>query len=227
MTDQVKRIVCLANSRRPGGRCVAGKEVLLNGEPGLWIRPVSDREEGGVSEYERHYENGSEPRLLDVIDVPMLEPKPEAYQQENWLLDPDYYWERVKRLTPKDLGPFIDKCDLLWKNGDSSSTGFNNRVGLGVANTFGYSLLFIRVDNLSLRVSQPGLEQGKAKRDLDGAFKYHGYNYTLRVTDPDYEKRYKKLGNGVYAVGDAFLTVSLGEPFHGHAYKLIAAIITP
>ena len=56
-----------------------------------------------VSEYERQYEDGSDPRVLDVIDIPMLERKAKGYQTENWLLDPDYYWEKVGKLSWFDL----------------------------------------------------------------------------------------------------------------------------
>lgn len=94
----VKRIVCLANSRKLNGRCVAGKE-LAGGRPGGWVRPVSAREHEEVSEYERQYEDGSDPRVLDTMDVPLLDPRPRGYQQENWLLDPDQYWVKVGRAT--------------------------------------------------------------------------------------------------------------------------------
>ena len=89
-----KRIVCLANSRKLHGRCVAGIELVDFRRAG-WIRPVSAREHQEVSEYERQYQDGSDPRLLDVIDVPLLEHHPKDYQQENWLLDPKYYWEKA------------------------------------------------------------------------------------------------------------------------------------
>ena len=89
-----KRIVCLANSRKLSGRCVAGKEIGTN----CWIRPVSDRENGEVSEYERQYEDGTDPLVLDIIDVPLLNAQPKDFQQENWLLDPDQYWRRVRRV---------------------------------------------------------------------------------------------------------------------------------
>ena len=71
-----KRIVCLANSRKMSGRCIAGKELLEDGRVGGWIRPVSDREDEEVSEFERQYDDGAEPRILDVIDVPVLNSLP-------------------------------------------------------------------------------------------------------------------------------------------------------
>ncbi len=52
-TTTLKRIVCLANSRKYSGRCIAGKELLADGRPGRWIRPVSARENEEVSEHER------------------------------------------------------------------------------------------------------------------------------------------------------------------------------
>ena len=36
-TGNVKRIVCLANSRKFRGRCVAAKEILANGTLGVWV----------------------------------------------------------------------------------------------------------------------------------------------------------------------------------------------
>ena len=72
----VKRIVCLANSRMASGRCIAGKEVTADGRPGGWVRPVSGWSTGGLSERERQYEDGTEPRVLDVVDEAVLEAKP-------------------------------------------------------------------------------------------------------------------------------------------------------
>ena len=95
VTDIVKRILCLANSRKGGDRCIAGREILPDGRPGPWVRPVSSRANEAVSKRERRYRDGSEPRLLDVVDVPVIKAHPSEYQSENWLLDPGRRWERI------------------------------------------------------------------------------------------------------------------------------------
>ena len=76
----VKRIICLANSRKLSGRCIAGVEISRYGSAAGWIRPVSAREHEEVSEHERQYEDGSDPRVLDVIDIPFVTPRPKGYQ---------------------------------------------------------------------------------------------------------------------------------------------------
>lgn len=223
----IKRIVCLANSRKLSGRCIAGKELPTNGPPGRWIRPVSSRESEEVSEYERQYRDGSDPRVLDILDVPVLRANPKGFQRENWLLDPERYWERVSRVASDDLERFTDPVAPLWINDISSYNGRNDRIQVEIANGLDNSLRLVRVNRLELVVSQPGLDFGNYRRRVQGRFQYNGADYWLRVTDPIYERQYLQKSNGDYQVGDAFLTISLGEPYQGYAYKLIAAIIQP
>ena len=90
----IKRIVCLANSRKRSGRCIAGKEILSDGGPGAWVRPVSDRATGEVSEDERQYEDGSDPSVLDVIDVPVLDAQPSSFQRGKLVTRPQILLEQ-------------------------------------------------------------------------------------------------------------------------------------
>jgi hypothetical protein len=122
----VKRIACLANSRKYSGRCVAGREVLERGFGG-WVRPVSDRPLGEVSEEERRSETGRDPRVYDVIDVPLLEVRRHGYQTENHLHDTGRYWIKVGEIWWGDLESLLDPSAPLWANGDSTFNGVNDR----------------------------------------------------------------------------------------------------
>jgi len=220
----VKRIVCLANSRKLNGRCVAGKEYA-GGQVGAWIRPVSAREHEEVSEYERQYSDGSDPRLLDIIDVPLLESRSKGFQQENWLLDPDHYWEKAGRATWSDLKALADPQSPLWIDGHSTYNGYNDRIPLSLAGGIGSSLRLVRVDRLALSVFKPGEAFGNPKRRVQGRFRLAAVDYHLWITDPVYERKFLAQPDGNHTLGACFLTVSLGEPHNDACYKLIAAII--
>lgn len=220
----VKRIVCLANSRKLSGRCLAGKE-LSGANAGNWIRPVSAREHEEVSEYERQYENGSDPRVLDIMDVPLLEARPKGYQQENWLLDPEEYWKRVAQAPWRDLDRFVDPVSPLWIDGPRTHKGRNDKIPLAQAAGIAGSLRLLRVTGLTLALLQPGADFGNPKRRVQGQFMHAGTEYRLWVTDPEFERAYLRKPDGEYKLGDSFLTVSLGEPYGDACYKLIAAII--
>jgi len=127
--NYVKKIVCLANSRKHSGRCIAGKEVLPRGY-GSWIRPISARPSAEISEEERRFENGKDPRVLDIIDVPMIAAVPLLHQTENHVIDAGYYWTKKGQLPWAELKHLIDKPAPLWFNGDSTYSGLNDRVSV-------------------------------------------------------------------------------------------------
>jgi len=220
----VKRIVCLANSRKVGGRCIAGRE-WTGSQVGAWIRPVSSRPHEEVSEEERQYEDGSDPKVLDLVDIPLIAARPRAWQQENWLLDPMAYWARRGRVGWQDLAAFADAPAVLWLNGFSTYHGQHDRVPLDQATGLTTSLHLVRTKSLTLSVFAPGAAFGDAKRKVFGRFRHEGTEYRLRVTDPVYERAYLAKADGDYTLAECYLTVSLGEPWEGFAYKLIAAII--
>ena len=220
----VKRILCLANSRKLSGRCIAGRE--FDGlEAGPWIRPVSDREHEEVSEYERRYQDGSDPQVLDVINIPLLEPRPGGYQVENWLLDPEYYWEKAGQLSRAELARFVEPPGTLWIDGHSTMAGRNDKIPLKLLSGVESSLRLIHVDALTLTVFAPGAAFGNPKRRVQGRFAHAGHDYALWVTEPSFERKYLAQPDGSYEIGECCLTISLGEPFRDACSKLIAAVI--
>jgi Dual OB-containing domain len=223
----VKQLVCLANSRKLSGRCVAGKE-LIKGQAGVWVRPVSARPSEEVSEQERQYSDGTDPRVLDVINIPLLEKHPKLYQVENWLLDPDSYWEFVGRMTWHQLTAMADTPSILWLNTSSTHHGQNDRVALADAKQLHCSLYLLHLSMLSLRIFAPGVDFGNAKRRVQAIFQYNAIEYRLWVTDPVIEREYLAKPDAMYPLGECCVTVSLGEPDEdGFCYKLVAALITP
>ena len=220
-----KRLVCLANSRTLHGRCVAGRE--WNGAAaGRWIRPISARDGGEVSEYERQYEDGSDPQVLDVIDVAVLESRPKDYQTENWLLDPKCYWEKAGRLSWFDLPALADPIAPLWIDGHSTYNGLNDKIPATATGSVTDSLRLIHVNRLRLVVCRPGEAFGNNKRRVQGRFRHGDREYGLWVTDPGWERTYLAKLNGTYNVGECYLTISLGERYQDACYKLIAAVIS-
>ena len=225
----VKRILCLANSKKMSGRCVAGREVL-DTAPGPWIRPVSARPTEEVSEDERQYQDGSDPRVLDVIDVPLIRHQPHACQTENWLLDPGYYWTKVRQVGWAELQRYVENPATLWTNTRSTYNGANDEILQADADALPNSLVLIRIPSLELRVFAPGAAFGNPKRRVQANFQHRGIRYALWVTDPVIERDYKARADGTYTVGECCLCVSLGEPLqkqNGEScrYKLVAAVI--
>ena len=73
-------------------------------------------------------------------------------------------------------------------------------------------------------VAVEGAEFGNSKSKVRGHFTFNGTQYWLAVTDPVTERKYLADKDGEFKVGHAILCISLGEPYGGYAYKLIAGV---
>ncbi len=218
------RIVCLANSRKLSGRCIAGR-IWSKSSIGGWVRPVSERHEREVSEYERQYADGSDPKLLDIIEIQMLRAQPEGYQTENWLLDSEYYWEKKGTFKRSKLQDLVEPVSPLWIDNHSTYNGKNDCIPLNEVGALTESLRFVSVSEMQLRVFAPGTAFGNSKRRVQGRFRHADSSYALWITDPIQERKWLAHPDGVYSLGECYLTISLGEPYEGRVYKLIAAVI--
>jgi hypothetical protein len=216
-----KTILCLANSRKFSGHCIAGKNIT-NGTAGAWIRPVSPRRTGELANSECIYKNGGLPELLDFMQVSFERIAPDAYQTENQLIDVNNKWQFIRKATWPEVMASLDVISgELWTNGSDSSHGKNDRVPEPIAKTLKRSLYLLRPHQLYINVATEGSE-----RKIRASFTINTISYKFVVTDPIIEKRFLEQRDGAYPINDALVCVSLGELFHGYAYKLVAAVLT-
>jgi hypothetical protein len=101
------QIVCLANSYKEGGRCLAGI-VTSNGNPIIenntpkWVRPVCETEHGQVPT-----SIVKDINLLDIIEIDIIQPTPNNYQTENVLFNENSI-QTVDRLPLEQLHRFCN-----------------------------------------------------------------------------------------------------------------------
>src|SRR5262245_8566645 len=88
----VIEIICLANSRKHQGRCVAG----LTTDGGGWIRPISNTPDGSLLAHHYTLTNGTEARVMDVLWMEVDQPRPENHHPENWIVG-KAKWQLVRR----------------------------------------------------------------------------------------------------------------------------------
>jgi hypothetical protein len=225
MASYSKHLLCLANSQKMSGRCVAGKEIV-GGQYGGWVRPVSGREHQEISDTERRYADGSSAGLLDVLTITFAEPVPHGFQSENHRIDASQRWTHAGKATWEHVLNALDNVTgPLWVNVGSSSYGINDQIPESTASTLQTSLVLIRPTNLQIKVGSEGFFW--RKRRARANFSLNGLPYSLSLTDVLMRQTYLAKPDGLYPVADAVLCVSLGEPFRGYVYKLAAALITP
>lgn len=208
-----KEIICLANSTRTGGKCVAGITV----DTGEWIRPVS--EEGQLTNKQIKYANGKLPELLDIIRIPYKKLQPTAYQPENVLISEEQ-WEYLGKWPENKLDNLCDKPKEIFINQDRRD---RITVEFFKKSRLESSLLLIKPK--SIKLFRTDYEN---KKKLRAIFVYNDLEYDFGVTDPIFLEEYTKEKEGFYKLDskDVYLCISLAAPYKdGYCYKLVASII--
>lgn len=211
-------MLCLANSKKLGGRCVAGIEVMVsdgwvefvnvNGTP-KWIRPVSATEHGEINHgFARHI------NVLDVIALNNVRPCPKKAQTENVYFNMGPF--RVlcnAHPTPQGFETLCSNRSLIFGNTYTC-------VAENDLNKLDHSLVFIKAEDFSYHITK----NIKGDDQLRGTFSHKSQQYDLPITDLNFLEtaREKYLS---WKKMNAYLTISLGEVFQGKSYKLIAAVI--
>ncbi len=214
--------ICLANSTKEGGRCIAGLRTDGKG----WVRLVSTLDGGPL--FHRHYKlgDGSVPEIYNVISVELEKHVPLPHHPENWLIAPTC-WQLVKKCVGAQQREFIEQYvhngpDLLGDDRDAVNVSeLTNKPILS-------SLQLVRPIDLRWIVEE---SQGKCK--VRTSFRVGATQYNLPFTDPEFCSRLLRRGVGSYpfdAIGissihQQLLTISLTGPFNEKCYKLVSTLI--
>ena len=218
-------LICLANSHKYVRRCVAG----LRADGGGWVRPVSGREQGELDSRQYQYPDGSEPRVLDVIRVGLLNRRPQPHHPEDWLIDGSA-WKPVQRPASREyyaevMAGAVSRDPLLLGNS-------GNRVP--------EEQFRRQAARESLVLAQPGdvgwyrePDSQDGRNPVRVRFHFQQAGYDLPLTDPVYRRSLAMLAPGSHPALELgippdcklLFTISLTEPFGGFCYKLVAGVV--
>ncbi|WP_396279650.1 dual OB domain-containing protein [Histidinibacterium aquaticum] len=220
-----KRIVCLANSFRPGGSCVAGIE-LVDGGFGPWVRPISHRANEAINDEEQTCTDGTRLSVLDIVEIDFDDHRPEGHQTENWLITEGARWRKVGRLEAEELaGAVVPANAPLWGPATGTYNGTRDQVHRVSAEKLNSSLTLIRPRRASIEVLYNPF---KEKNQLWVSFKWSDVRHKILLTDPVQFARYDTQAGDVHDIQKPFMCISLAKVWEasGHASKLVAGIVT-
>lgn len=217
-------IIVLANSKKLGGRCIAG----ISTRSGRWVRPVSGLPNGQLAPAHCRVE-GRQPELLDIVRFDYSEQLDNPAQPENLLLE-DSAWDLVGTVPPAEaydrlVGHLVRGPALLGNLGRAVPA---EAAGEGV----GASLALVEPDRAPVFQAKPASEEaGQLRPRVE--FSLRGQDYEFPITDFAIAPRLRARGCGSYSkeqlggegAGRALLTVSLGEALNEWHWKLVAAVL--
>jgi len=217
-------ILCLANSKKHGQRCLAGVRL----DTGGWIRPVSTEEGGALFEDQYTTKCGKTAQPLDSVRIHFEEYSPKYHQPENWLISKEESWELLDSELNKPQ--LLALNTALQRKGKIFSTERNSRPKIELKGALStHSLTLIRPRNTQFYIETVDSGNNQPRTEFD----FEGYHYDFPITDPRWRQRVEgdnpedlpsvdDLNNNE----DVLFTISLGEAFEGYCYKIVAAIFS-
>lgn len=217
-----KHFICLANSYKRGGRCIAGVEVTLDandhwsvqchsdGSP-RWIRPIDKNTEyGEITESDARFIP-----IYTVVKLTNVEICPHLSHSEDVFFS---LMSPVGMIHPSNevIRSFEDKVhhEIFY----STDLGISPEV-YAQGN---YSLMLIHPDCFKF-VEDPTKNRAKYRM----MFSYNGVSYDFSVTDPTFYEFVAQHPDTINTLNDLYLTLSIGLEYEGRHHKLIAGVIMP
>jgi hypothetical protein len=214
-------LICLANSRKHGGRCVAG----LRCDGGGWLRLVGPPADGTLHQLDYMLDDLTEAGVLDVIRVGIHAPRPALHQPENAVTD-GTRWTLLARPLGTHLLPVLRRAIIP---GPELIQGFSDRVSLASLQQqpAPISLALLAPESLHLYQKLTYWNKPQARGRFSLGISRQAIFYDLAITDQQWEAHVLRQGTCTLRQLDAkfLVVISLGEPLDSYCYKLIAAII--
>jgi len=208
------KIICLANSFKYNGRCIAG----IN-ETGQWVRPVCSSPKRAVDKTTRIIDE-AEPQILDVLKIPVHPHGPDdGCQPENKLLK-NGQWEKVGRVSPKDLLNHLEDDSVILHN----NLDYVRASCFRIIPRYGWKSLQL-IHNKNVTFEQDENNKTKWRANFVNS---KGVIFHLRVTDPVVCERLK-LGEKINE--ECLMTISMASGWRpdrqtvSRCYKFVAGIV--
>ena len=217
-----KYFICLANSYKHGGRCIAGIEVVPQSDGSLvvvrhddgrpkWIRPVSMSANGEIP---NHLAESF--KIFSLVKLTEVEPCPDKAHTE------DVHCTRME-ICPFELLPTKAFLNQLLDTQHQAVFYYRGKgIPATIIDRLDYSLMLIHPDNACAYCDE---ERENSKYRMK--FTYYGSNYDFPITDPVFLEQFKKSPDSYVDLKGVYLVLSLGLEFEGFHYKLVATVVIP
>ena len=217
-----RHFICLANSYKHGGRCIAGIEVVPQADGSLdivrhddgrprWIRPVSMSANGEIP---NHLAESF--KIFSLVKLTEVEPCPDKAHSE------DVHCSRME-ICPFELLPTKSFINQLLDTQHQAVFYYRGKaIPATIIDRLDYSLMLIQPENVCAYCDE---ERENSKYRMK--FTYSGSNYDFPITDPVFLEQFKKNPEKHADLNGVYLVLSLGLAFEGFHFKLVATVVFP
>lgn len=205
------KIICLANSYKHQGRCIAGIDMAS----GQWVRPISNLDDGRIP-IENQYIKAEHISILDIIDIPIDVNRKSGYEIENYCYT-NRPWQTIGQAKVVDL--------LNHREQELIYSYYGRAIPYNYLNAQSPLRTLQLIEVKSLSCYKNSRDRWRA-RILDE--KYDFADFDLSITDPI---ALDKLNRGGQLSSHNLICMSLGQPWQATSadelmcYRLIAGII--
>ncbi|WP_303318606.1 hypothetical protein Q4Q34_04680 [Flavivirga abyssicola] len=209
------KLLCLANSYKERGRCIAGillddnNKPILKNNKAIWIRPVCKADHGQVP-------NSLCEKILplDIIEINGTNKVGSGYQSENTSFDENEILT-IGKANKNILNNLYSGTNLIFGNRGKA-------LPEDTIKTLDHSLILVNLTEFKIVEKE---YEDRKKPQIRLNFSYNNNSYDFPITDPVFLDNYNNNKTILKNKNNIDVVLSLGVPFNDWYYKLVATII--